>query len=262
MTLASLGDQMVAYDDAGGEGPPVILAHGFLMDRTMFRPQVEALTPRFRVITWDSRSHGDTVDDGTPFTYWDLAADCLALTDHLGIARAVVGGMSQGGFVALRAALLAPDRIRGLLLFDSQAGTEDPEVVPLYQAMLDQWVAEGPSDQIAEVVSGLIIGEPTLSREWVPRWRARPHASMARPGQALLTRDDITGRLGEIDVPALVVHGSADVSISMDKAERLAAGLRRGGEVVVIEGGTHSANLTHPEPVNRAVLDFLDGLPA
>jgi pimeloyl-ACP methyl ester carboxylesterase len=262
MTNASLGGQEVAYDDTGGGGPPVFLAHGFLMDRTMFGPQVEALVPDYRVITWDARSHGDSRDDGAPFTYWDLAADCLALMDHLGIARAVVGGMSQGGFVALRAALLAPGRIRGLLLFDSQAGTEDPEVVPLYQAMLDQWVAEGPSDQIAEVVSGLILGEPTLSREWVPRWRARPHASMARPGQALLTRDDITERLGEIDVPALVVHGSADVSIPMDRAERLAAGLPRSGGVVVIEGGTHSANLTHPGPVNRVVLDFLDGLPA
>jgi pimeloyl-ACP methyl ester carboxylesterase len=262
MTSASLGGQQVAYDDSGGEGPPVILAHGFLMDRSMFAPQVEALTPQFRVITWDSRSHGDTVDDGEPFTYWDLAADCLALMDHLGIARAVLGGMSQGGFVSLRAALLAPDRVRGLLLFDTQAGTEDPEVLPLYQAMLDQWVAEGPSDQIAEVVSDLIIGEPDLSREWVPRWRSRPHESMARPGRALLDRDDITDRLGEIEAPALVVHGSADISITMDKAERLAAGLARSGEVVVIPGGTHSSNLTHPEPVNRAVLDFLDGLPS
>ena len=232
MTSARINGQEVAYDDTGGSGFPVVLAHGFLMDRTMFEPQIEALAPRFRVITWDSRGHGNTIDDGLPFTYWDLAADCLALLEHLDIERAVLGGMSQGGFVSLRAALLAPERVEGLVLFHTQAGTEDPEVVPLYQAMLDEWVAEGPSDQIAQVVSGLIIGEPGLSEVWVPRWRARPHASLARPGQALISRDDITDRLGEIEVPALVVHGSADVSITMDKAERLAAGLpvrRRGG---------------------------------
>ncbi len=261
MTSASLNGQEVAYDDTGGDGLPVVLSHGFLMDRTMFDPQVEALAPRFRVITWDSRGHGDTVDDGQPFSYWDLAADCLALLDHLAIDRAVLGGMSQGGFVSLRAALLAPERVRALLLFDTQAGTEDPEAVPLYQAMLDEWVSKGPSDEIAEVVAGLIIGEPTLSEEWVPRWRARPHESLARPGQALISRDDITDRLDEIEVPALVVHGTADVSITMDKAERLAAGLPGSGDVVVIEGGTHSANLTHPGPVNRAVLEFLTGLP-
>ena len=262
MSTAVVKGATIAFDDTGGNGPPVVLAHGFLMDRTMFEPQVEALAPHFRVITWDSRGHGDTVDDGEPFSYWDLASDCLALLDHLGIERAVVGGMSQGGFVSLRVALTAPERVRGMILLDTQAGTEDPEVVPLYQSMLDEWVVKGPSDEIAEVVSGLIIGEPALSEAWVPRWRARPHESLAMPGQALISRDDITGRLGEIDVPALVVHGTADVSITMDKAERLAAGLPRGGDVVPIEGGTHSANLTHPEPVNRAILDFLDGLPA
>ena len=134
-------------------------------------------------------------------------------------------------------------------------------MVPSYQAMLDEWVTMGPSDEIADVVAGLILGEPTLSKEWVPRWRARPHESLARPGQALISRDDITDRLDEIEVPALVVHGTADVSITMDKAERLAAGLPRSGDVVVIDGGTHSANLTHPDAVNRAVLAFLTGLP-
>ena len=128
--------------------------------------------------------------------------------------------------------------------------------------MLDEWVTNGPSDEIAEVVSGLIIGEPTLAGEWVPRWRARPHAAMAMPGRALITRDDITDRLGEIDAPALVVHGTADSSITMDRARALAAGLRHGGDVVAIEGGTHSANLTHPGPVNEAVLAFVGGLPA
>jgi 3-oxoadipate enol-lactonase len=262
MSRASVNGVQVAYDDTGGDGPPVVLSHGFLMDRTMFEPQVEALTPHYRVITWDSRGHGETVDDGKPFTYWDLASDCLALLDHLGIGRAVVGGMSQGGFVSLRVALTAPERVRGLILLDTQAGTEDPDVVPLYQAMLDEWVSVGPSDEIAEVVSGLIIGEPTLSKAWVPRWTARPHESIARPGQALITRDDVTDRLGEIEAPALVVHGTADLSIARAKAETLAGGLPHSGGVVAIEGGTHAANLTHPDPVNQAILDFLAVLPA
>jgi pimeloyl-ACP methyl ester carboxylesterase len=262
MGSASVNGVQVAYDDTGGDGPPILLSHGFLMDRTMFAPQVDVLRPHHRVITWDSRGHGDTVYDGEPFSYWDLAADCLGLMDHLGIDRAVVGGMSQGGFVSLRVALDAPDRVRGLILLDTQAGTEDPDVIPLYQSMLDEWVSVGPSDEIAEVVAGLILGEPALTAEWVPRWRARPHESLAMPGRALITRDDITGRLGEIDAPALVVHGTADVSITMDKARALAAGLPSCDGVVAIEGGTHSANLTHPGPVNEAILSFMAGLPA
>jgi pimeloyl-ACP methyl ester carboxylesterase len=76
-----------------------------------------------------------------------------------------------------------------------------------------------------------------------------------------LTRDDVSGRLGEITCPALVVHGTEDTAISMADAEAMAAGLVGCGGVVKV-GGAHAANLTNPEPVNAAILDFLAGLPA
>ena len=112
MPVATVNGARIAYDDTG-DGPPVVLAHGFLMDRSMFAPEVAALAPTHRVITWDERGFGDTDYDGEPFTYWDSAADCLGLMDELGIDRGVVGGMSQGGFIGLRVALLAPERVRG-----------------------------------------------------------------------------------------------------------------------------------------------------
>jgi len=261
MRAVTANGQQIAYDDTGGDGPPIVLAHGFLMDRSMFAPQVEALRGHHRVVTWDERGFGDTVDDGKPFTYWDLAADCIALLDHLGIDQAVIGGMSQGGFISLRVALADPDRVRALVLLDTQAGTEDPEAVPLYQGMLDDWVANGPSDDLASAAAALIIGEPGLDEHWIARWKARPHETLANPGQTLITRDDITARLGEIAAPALVVHGTSDVSITMDKAEALAAGLPGSTGVVTIEGGTHAANLTHPKLVNEAIQVFLDQLP-
>jgi pimeloyl-ACP methyl ester carboxylesterase len=262
MERASINGIEVAFDDTGGDGPAVVLGHGFAMDRSMFDSQVEALRSRYRVITWDERGHGDTVYPPAPFTYWDLADDCLGLLDHLGLDRAVVGGMSQGGFIALRLALTAPERVRGLILLDTQAGSELPELIPLYQAMVDQWLEQGPTDELVDATAGLIIGQPDLNRVWTERWRAREKEDIRYPGRALLTRDDITDRLGEITAPALVVHGTADASIGMDRAEVLAAGLPGCPGVVVIEGGTHSANMTHPGPVNRAILDFLDGLPA
>jgi len=262
MTITEVNGQGIAYDDTGGDGPVVVLAHGFLMDRTMFAPQVEALADRCRVITWDGRSCGDTVWDGAPFTYWDSAADCLGLLDHLGVDRAVVGGMSQGGFVSLRVALSAPARVRGLILLDTQAGTEDAEVVPLYQGMIDDWVTNGPSAELAEATASIIIGEPTLDAAWTAKWLQRPAGEMLEAGATLLNRDPLWDRLGEIAAPALVVHGDQDVAISLDKAERLAAGLAGCSGVVVVEGGTHSANLTHPAVVNAAISSFLDDLDA
>ena len=132
MPYAEVNRQRIRFDDSGGDGPAVILSHGFLMDREMFAPQLEALAPEFRVITWDERGFGETEFDGEPFTYWDSAGDCLGLLDYLGIDRAVLGGMSQGGFLSLRAAIMAPERVRALVLIDTQARVEDPERLPAY----------------------------------------------------------------------------------------------------------------------------------
>ncbi|MGO9196751.1 MAG: alpha/beta fold hydrolase [Acidimicrobiales bacterium] len=93
------------------------------------------------------------------------------------------------------------------------------------------------------------------------KWKARPQELLALPGSTLLTRDDIADRRGEIGVPALVVHGTADVAISMDKAEALSAGLSGSRGVIKIEEGTHASTLTHPGAVNDAIVGFLAGLP-
>ena len=260
MELAAVNGQKIAYEDTGGAGPAVILAHGFLMDRTMFAPQVAALRDRYRVVTWDERGFGETVFDGMPFSYWDLAHDCLGLLDHLDIERAVVGGMSQGGFVSLRVALLAPSRVEALVLLDTQAGTEDPQRVPALQAASDDWATNGPSTEIAEMVGDLILGDANLKRAWIPRWMSKDPRFVVEPTRALLSRDDITARLGEIEVPALVVHGTGDASIGMDRAQVLADGLPGCAGVVAVPDGSHAANLTHPGAVNDALVTFLDAL--
>ena len=94
MPFAEVNGQHIFFEDSGGSGAPVIFSHGFLMDHEMFAPQVEALAGEFRCITWDERGFGQTPASG-PFTYYDSAADCLALLDHLGIDQAVLAGMSR-----------------------------------------------------------------------------------------------------------------------------------------------------------------------
>jgi 3-oxoadipate enol-lactonase len=260
MPFADVNGQRIRFDDSGGDGPAVILSHGFLMDREMFAPQVEALAPEFRVITWDERGFGETEFDGEPFTYWDSAHDCLGLLDHLAIERAVLGGMSQGGFLSLRAALAAPERVGALVLIDSQAGVEDPERLPGYRHMQQVWLEAGPVDELAETIANLIIGDPVLNQTWIAKWRALPREAMGPPGDCLMGRDDISDRLGEISCPAIVFHGTVDQSIEMEKADALCRGLSGCTGVVRIEGASHAANLTHPEQVNGPLLDFLRAL--
>jgi pimeloyl-ACP methyl ester carboxylesterase len=259
MPYAEVNGQRIYYQDTGGDGPAIVLAHGFLMDRSMFEPQIEEFGGTYRLITWDQRGFGQTEFDSQTFTYWDSADDCLALLDHLQIDRAVLGGMSQGGFVALRATLTAPERVVGVILMGSQAGLEDPANVPVYQGMIDDWVTNGPSDELAEIVAGIIVADPKENPRWIAKWKARPKELIREPGRTLLGRDDITDRLGEIGVPAVVIHGTEDTAIPMERAEALAAGLTGAGEVVKVPGA-HAANLTHPAEVNAAIGKFLGGL--
>ncbi len=127
--------------------------------------------------------------------------------------------------------------------------------------MRDIWLTAGPVDDLAGVVANIIIADPVFDPVWIAKWQARPKELFEQPYLTLTTRDDVTDRLGEITCPAIVVHGTEDTAISMDRAEALAAGLVGAGPVVKV-GGAHAANLTNPGPVNAALLDFLASLPA
>jgi pimeloyl-ACP methyl ester carboxylesterase len=262
MPHADLRGQHIRYEDTGGDGLPLVLSHGFLMDREMFAPQAAALGDQYRVITWDQRGHGETVFDGQAFDYWDLAEDLAALLDHLGVRRAVVGGMSAGGFISLRFALRHPERVLGLVLIDTQAGLEDPANVPAYDSMHEIWRDSGPNDQLLEMTSAIILGDYPEAPAWIAKWRARPHDELTPTYRCLMDRDDITGRLGEITAPAIVLHGEVDAAIPLERAQALCAGLpgcRQ--DVVVVPGGGHAANLSNPPFATAAIVQLLAQVP-
>jgi 3-oxoadipate enol-lactonase len=259
---AEVNGQKLYFEDTGGDGPPIVLSHGLLMDHEMFAPQVAELREVYRVVTWDQRGFGTTEFDGEPFTYWDSARDLFALLDVLGIERAVLGGMSQGGYLSMRAALLHPDRVRALALIDTQAPPESDDKVAEYRVMIDTWVEHGYLDDLASVVAGLIIGDPALEREWKAKWQSWDPSRLRAAGGALLDRDDISDRLEELAMPVLLVHGAEDTAIPVTRAREICAAVSDCRGVIEVSGAAHAANLTHPELVNPAIRDFLEGLPA
>ncbi len=255
MSVAEVNGQRISYTDHGGTGPAIVFSHGFLMDGSMFDTQVAGLRDEFRCITWDERGHGATPVMG-PFTYWDSADDALALLTLLGLDQAAFAGMSQGGFIALRAALAAPERVRALVLIDTQSGVEDPDALPLYTALHDEWVANGPA-AVQEMVASLIFGEGIDIEPWYAKWAALDRTTFTEPFNTLVGRDDITDRLGEITQPTLIVHGSADAAIPMWRAEQLRDGIANTRYLVVAEGAGHAANMSHPDLVNQSIAAFL-----
>ncbi|EPX58713.1 hydrolase, alpha/beta fold having protein [Cystobacter fuscus DSM 2262] len=257
MPIAELNHQGIYFEDSGGPGPVLILGHGFLMDGRMFDAQAEALAPEFRVIRWDARGFGRTRWDGQPFSLYDSAADCIALLDHLGIQRAVVGGLSQGGYCALRVALRYPERVRGLVLMSTSGSMDGEQGRAGYRQVRDLWGTPGAMENILQLYSRVIIGDSRFLSPWLERWRQTPKAAFVAATNNLLERDDIEPRLGEIRCPAIVFHGLADAAIPVSEAQVLVDALGGRTRYVPIPGAAHAPTLTHPELLNPPLVEFM-----
>jgi len=265
MPFAAVNGQTIHYQDsapeAGDDTPLIILSHGFAMDHEMWAHQVGPLSAAgWRVVAHDERGWGQTIHDG-PFDYWDLASDVLGLMDHLGIDHAVLGGMSQGGFLSLRAALTAPQRVRALVRVDSEAGIYTDEEAAGFQALFEAAMAMGMVGDMGDALQMFLFGADFADvRYWRGKWASRPLVQWLDAKECLFGRDDITDRLGEITCPAITFHGDADMGIPIDDGRALADGLGGPSEFVVVPGAGHSANLEKPDLVNPPLLAFLAGL--
>ncbi|WP_063039027.1 alpha/beta fold hydrolase [Nocardia pseudovaccinii] len=256
MPFARAIDADIHYEDSGGDGPVVLLAHEFFMDRTMFASQMAALAPEFRIVSWDARGHGRTRDQGLPFTYWTAARDALTVLDHLGAERAVFGGTAQGGFTALRTALIAPERVSALILISTEAHGPTPEQSTATQKFLDEWYDDGSRQEAVEQLAYWLIGDDEWYRAiWTKRWLVRDRQGIEVAAGCLLGRDSVSDRLSEITCPALVIH-AADSGIARERAQQLATDLTA-STFVEIAGARLAVTMTHPEPVNHAIQQFL-----
>jgi len=254
MATVTTGDgQLVSYVDHGGDGPAVVLLHSFLMDTTMWAPQVTAFGQDYRLIAVDERGHGETPANA-PFDYWDVARDVLAVLDHLNVGRAAVIGTSQGGFVALRMALLAPDRVAALAVLGTSGEAEDEQIAAAYHQLTEVWIAQGP-ETVIEATAKICLGDYDAS-EWTPKWSAVEPERLRLIANALVSRDGVLDRVGEITVAALVLHGTADLAYPVAKAEALVAALPK-AELITIEDGAHFLSLTHADDVNPHLRQFL-----
>lgn len=262
MPFANVNGQKLYYEDTGGNGPVIVFSHGLLMDGTMFAPQVEALRSTWRCITWDERGHGQTADPAAcePFSYYDSANDLAALLAHLGVQQAVLAGMSQGGYLSLRCALTHPGIVRALVLMNTQALPEDPQKMAGHEVLMKAWLEGGLSDEIAAMVAHTILGDGwSGTPQWQAQWRQWTVPNLLQCFTTLGSRDDISERIRAITVPALVVHGTLDHAIGLDRAQAMSDAMPH-ARMVTVQGGGHASNLTHPEPVNAALRDFLAAL--
>ena len=258
MPFADLRNQRFHYEDTGA-GPAIVFSHGILMDHSMWAAQVAELSTDHRVVTWDWRGFGQTETDGEPFSIWDQVDDLFALLDHLGIDRCVVAGMSHGGYITMRAPLLAPDRVRAIIPMNTNSAGLSAEEQAGYRQMFDQWMTDGPTDELCDTFGHIIIGDPELNAVWKRRWQEQPKDKMREAITVTIELDDLRPRLSEITCPAVVIHGVDDVAFSQDQAREIARLIPTSGDPVFVPGG-HAACMSHPCETNTAIREFLAGL--
>jgi len=254
----------IHYTDTG-HGTPLLLGHSFLCSGEMWEHQVDALSRVARVVNVDFRGHGQSSHATDPYSLYDVLDDMLAILDQLGIERAVWAGLSMGGMVALRAALKAPERVTGLIVLDSDAGAEGGLKLLRYRALglVARLAGVGP---IMPAVLRQMFGRTTLTTrgELVSHWRdrfARVHVPSVLNGLGMLGgRDDLTGQLGRIEVPALVIVGEEDLALPPARSATIAEGLVN-ARLVTVAGAGHLVCLERPDRVTDEMMGFLGELP-
>jgi pimeloyl-ACP methyl ester carboxylesterase len=193
---------------------------------------------------------------------YDLVEDSVALLDHLGIERAVWAGLSVGGMTAMRAALRYPERVRALILIDTDADAERSWVKWKSRPMVAGTRVVGLRPFLPAVVRAM-FGPTTcrekseLVEEWRGRFAATDPESMRRFLKMLMRRDSVVSGLGEIEVPGLVIFGAEDRSLPPRLSKKIDAGLPDSMLVEIPRAG-HLCTLEQPKAVTAAMLGFLE----
>lgn len=253
----------LAYDD-NGSGQPLLLIHGFPLNRTMWRPQIEALTKAgYRVITPDLRGFGESRLTSATVSMRSYADDIVALMDHLRLSQAVVGGMSMGGYVLLNLLERYPERVSAAIFIVTRAGADDETGKGKRTALAAATAAEGMKP-VLDVFSNILFAPATLTDHpelvaEVSGWISATDPRGAAAGLlAMRERKDYLPLLGAIRQPALVIGADQDQVMPTDHSRAIADGIAA-AKLSIVQGGGHMANLEQPDGFNAVLKEFLAG---
>lgn len=249
--------------DVQGTGKPIVLVHGFPLDRRMWREQIGPLSATHQVINPDLRGFGQSVVTPGETTMVQMADDLAAMLDGLAVREPVVlCGLSMGGYIAWQFFLRHRDRLAGLILCDTRAVADSPDSAALRHKAAAQVLADGP-EALAEAMHHRMFSRSTKEhRTQITTFIREMMLGQSREGIAaaargLAARIDATPVLAQIDVPALLVVGNEDKISPADEMRDMARQIR-GAEFAEIPDVGHMAPLEAPGPVNAAMLAFLD----
>lgn len=239
-----------------GTGTPILWIHGFPLSSVIFEDQLAI--EGVRHIMPDLPGFGQSRATGGDVSIDEYARMMIDLLDHRGIDRAVVAGLSMGGYIALAIARLAPQRLRGLILIDTRETPDDASAREGRFASIEKVRRQGISPVVEAMLPKMIVPEaPEALRTRVRSIMESASAEGVTAAlRAMAMRHDSTSVLPALSVPALVVVGDRDPVTPPSDAERMAAAIPH-AKLVPIANAAHLSNMEHPEEFNKAVREFV-----
>ncbi len=249
----------IAYDDVG-TGLPVVFLHGFPHNRSLWAPQLGGLLARARCVAPDLRGFGDSEISG-PYTMDRYADDVIAMLDALQIERAVIAGLSMGGYIAFALWRRHRQRVRALILADTRPGADSEEARTKRREHIALARAKG-SGAVADALIAGMLGSTT--REKHPDIADAVHRMMTMAPvngvigalEAMIARPDSTPTLATIDVPTLIIVGDEDILTPPKEAQAMHEQIP-GSRLEILAGAGHVSNVERPAAFNHVASEFL-----
>jgi pimeloyl-ACP methyl ester carboxylesterase len=248
------------YDDLGN-GVPLLLIHGFPLDRSLWRSQIESLQNAARVIAPDLRGFGQSGDAPETLSMDDYAADLKALLDALNVKQVVVCGLSMGGYIALAFLVRYSGMVKGLILANTRAGADSDQAREARYANAQKALDEG-TPAIVEGLFPKMLTEDTIARRASLATYVRsmmshqPAGGVAAALRGMAARPDRSEWIKSINIPTLIITGGADTLIPPGESEAMHKAIA-GSKLVVIPDAAHLSNVENPDAFNAAVREFL-----
>lgn len=257
MKTANVNGIRLSYRDEGS-GHVLVLLHAFPLSSEMWQPQIAHLASRARLIVPDLRGFGESQLGSGLVSIGQYADDTVALLDQLGIHRAIIGGLSMGGYIAFAFWRRYRERVSGLLLADTRAQADTEEGRKGREAS-----ARLAEEQGAEPIANQMLPKllsPAASADLRDHVReiieATDPRAIATALRAMAKRPDSTSLLPTIDVPTVVIVGGEDIPTPVADARAMHAAIPH-SQLVEIPGVGHLSNLEAPVAFNDAVADLL-----
>jgi len=262
MATFDVNGTAIYYEDTGGDAPPIVFSHGLLWNTELFAPQITVLKDRFRCIAYDHRGQGKSADgNGRAIAIDTLTSDAVTLIEGMGLGPVHFCGLSLGGMVGMRLAIVRPDLIKSIVLLST---TADPEPSKFkYKAM--NVVArffgnEAVADAVTQVLYGkTALSDPARAAERIA-WRrqiAGNRSTIWRAVNGVLERKSIHAELRSITAPTLVMVGDEDVATVPARAERIVRAIS-GAKLVIIPHAGHCLTWEQPAATTDAIVSFLE----